>query len=276
MLSLADHYPVPRFIPQLTNEEFRRLQPSSTCPTCLGKKTFLWDYDDNGPVDIPVRWQCDCIGQIILRNHLMRCGLSPLLFWRSVEELPVFEHGRQEINEYSAHAQEYIQASLGLILVGDKRSGKSTWATFIMKMLIAKQWDVQCMSLDSLAEAYTATWARKGKTDQSHQSDMDWFTRRVMGVPVLLIDNIGRNDQRNDLNTVQQAFTRVTSERVDAGRVTLMTYAGDEHDLAHVRTDHLQPTTITVTVRGRDLSAVNRQRMMNDRLADIRRPLRLI
>jgi hypothetical protein len=275
MLSLADHYPVPHFIPTLTNDEFRRFTPTAVCPTCRGEGSFLWDYDENGPVAAPIRWQCDCLSQIILNNYLMRCGLNPHLYWRTAKDLLAFERGEAELGEYVSSPNEYAQAGIGLSLTGDPVNGKSTWATFLMKVFIAEQWDVQCMSLDTLADSYTATWARKGKTEQHQQTSTDWFTDRILKVPVLLIDNIGRNDKRNDFSTVQQAFLRITSERLETGRVTLMTFSG-KSETSPVPLDHLTATTLTVNLRGPDLSTASRQRVIADIQAGIHRPLRLI
>lgn len=276
MPSLQQYYPLPEHIPTLTNDELRRLAPKKGCPTCGNTGTFLWDHDEEGTVvDTPVMWECNCLDQIILGYYFLRCGLNPKLSWRGLEELPDFDGVTDDLVDYVSTPDAYARAGISLKMTGDPFNGKSTWANYLLKVFIMKGWDVQSMSLDTLADTYSSTWNSKNKDAQLQQNNVEYFTERVMNVPVLLIDNIGRNNKRNDLSAVQQAFIRVTSERSEAGRPTLLTFSEKEgEDL--VTTGHLDSTTMHLKLRGPNLSNANLARARADMHADIRRPLRLL
>ena len=277
MLSLQDHYPVPDFIPHLNNEEFRQLKPEKKCPTCEDKGTFLWDHDQDGLVDEPVEWQCACLEQVVLRNYLQRCGLSQQLFWRGMDELPIFDSGDMEqLLEYVDNVEDYLRAGLSLSLSGNSFNGKSTWATYLMKKFISIQKDVQSLNLDVLTDAYSATWGSKTKDSQQQQASMDYFSQRVINVPILMIDNIGRNKQRSDVSSVQQAFLRVTNDRAEAGRPTILTFCEElDPKKPYVTTSHLEGTMIPLVLGGRNLSQTNIKRKLSDVERNIKRPIRL-
>jgi hypothetical protein len=277
VLSLHDHYPIPPFIPRLTNEELRRLNPPKECPTCKDRGTFFWDHDENGLVKKPVEWECSCLDQKILSYYLQRCGLNRQLFWRGLDELPYFE-GRdaEQLVEYLSRPDEYARAGISLILSGNPFNGKSTWATALLKLLIDRRWDVQCMNLDALADTYVATWGSKTKDAKQQQAAQEYFTDRVINVPMLLIDNIGRNTQRADVSSVQQAFLRVTHDRAEAGNATIFTFCQNlKTDKPYVPTDHLEATTLSLIVDGPDLQSANKKRLFKDMNGNITRPVRL-
>lgn len=275
MPSLSAHYPIPPFVPQLTNDEFRQLKPDSVCPACRGQGSFLWDRDENGPAESPVEWRCACLDQLMLRNYMMRCGIGLHFQRRGVDELPVFQ-GMDLLVDYSAQCQEYGEVGMGLVIRGDSCVGKSTWAAVILKNFLRQGWDGQMVQFDVLVDKFVATWARKGG-EERRQSDVDWFTRRIVNVPVLLIDNLGRVAQRADVGAVEQALVRVIGERIAATRPTILTLSGAPKGVPGWDGVFagLHSTSIDCTVRGQSLAEANRARLLADVQAGIRRPVRL-
>lgn len=195
-------------VPVLKDEDSKRLMrempnlPKSPdqCITCKGKKTFKWymyaakeHYDedisienlDRGYMDI-VDFECPCENQWVLNRYLHHCGIGinyQRLMWIDLAVgLP------KAVREYKNNAESYLDNGLGITLVGTMGTGKSMIANLLLKDFIAIGYDGYFTTFAGLLEKF-----RSGFTSQEEKA---WFFRRIRNAKILIIDDIGKEQQQ--------------------------------------------------------------------------------
>jgi DNA replication protein DnaC len=209
--------PLPPGIRTLTDEEIERLRaehddlPRSPqqCITCKGKKEFL-GIDGH-------RYRCDCVSQFILHRYLLHCGIGLLyqrLSWMDLRR----DHPQIDtLMAYVDDAESNLNAGLGMMLYGDRGTGKTMFAVLCLKALLARGYDGYLTEfrrmLDSFKGGFRDTEARQ------------WFYRRVSNVGFLVIDEVTMEARDKDksydwpLDTLED----VIRHRVAHARPTILT-----------------------------------------------------
>lgn len=183
------------------------------CITCKGAGQFWW-YDPTGGDD-PVVWTCNCADQFVLHRYLLNAGINLAYQRMSWADASYIEEGAKEvIRDYNAHALNYVQAGIGLLLHGERGTGKTLIASLLAKWMISQGFDVYFTTFQELIDTYTGTWQNEDRKA--------WFNKRVRNAGVLVIDDIGR-EHKGRLEIVESMFDHIVRARVSSVRPTILT-----------------------------------------------------
>jgi DNA replication protein DnaC len=184
------------------------------CKTCHGTGRFLW-WDDQEAADRkPVEWECDCIEQFKLFKFLLNSGIDlhhQRLSWADAVAVP--EATRELVDEYRDHADNYLDAGMGLILYGPPGTGKTLVSTLLTKGLLALGHDAFFSTWDGIIDLFAAGW--------TSAEDKAWFERRIVNAGVLVMDDLGRHRAKAEM--AESLLDRVIRARVNGARPTLIT-----------------------------------------------------
>lgn len=175
----------------LTDREVSRLsslypdlsRSPDDCPTCGGRKSFLW-YDENRE---PIEWACDCIGQWRLNRFFLHAGIGNAyqrLAWDDIEPNEAMSEAVDFVLEYLESAEHMVRSGLGMVLSGPPGTGKSMLALLALKHLLVLGHDGYFTTFSNLLSTMMAGW--------SSDDERRWFLRRIKNAGILVIDDIGR------------------------------------------------------------------------------------
>jgi DNA replication protein DnaC len=116
--------------------------------------------------------------------------------------------------DYAENASAYVNSGLGLLLHGDKGTGKTLLISLLLKKLLAEGFDVQFVTFQELIDMYTQGWR--------DSREKAWFDKRVKNAGVLGIDDVGR-ENKGRLEIVEAMFDHIIRARVSSARPTLIT-----------------------------------------------------
>jgi DNA replication protein DnaC len=207
-----------RAIRTLSDEETDRLKKRysdlqmslNSCRTCRGSKKYR-AYDG----DTVAEFECDCVTQFKLHRLLLHSGIElnyQRLSWTDC--VGVNDDVLKEVLDYAQNANVYVNAGMGLLLHGDRGTGKTLLITLLLKMLLGNGFDVHFVTFQELIDMYTQTWRDPG--------EKAWFDRRLRNAGVLAIDDIGR-EYKGRLELVESMFDHIIRARVGSARPTLLT-----------------------------------------------------
>lgn len=212
---LPDH-----LIGGLSNEESARLvkihgavpEPfTKTCHTCRREGFFKTRLAD-GTV---VTCECRCRDQWLLGRHLLRAGIGDTYqrySWQHVRGVP--PEVAAQVADYVARFDDYYDNGVGLVLWSERTgTGKSLLTYLAIKEALAREYQVYFTSFTEMIDHHTASWS-----DKEHRA---WFARHIQNIPVLGIDDIGKENPGR-ANVVDELLDRVIRSRIAHGRVTFL------------------------------------------------------
>lgn len=225
--------PLPVGIRLLTDSESARLRelnpsvPSSprSCVTCHGTGTFVWWAGENG-VNKAAEYECPCEDQWILHRYLLHAGIGlayQRLGWADVEVEP---GAKEKVGSYLDSADAYVRAGCGLILYGEKGTGKTMLATLVLKHLLANGYEGYFTTFSEMVDTFMAGW--RDPEEKRH------FHRRIKNAGVLVIDDVGREFKQRrfvkgegmvefETASSEATFDEVLRHRVAASKPTIFT-----------------------------------------------------
>lgn len=213
----------PSGIRTLSTEESQRLDglypgipdPRTNCLTCRGAKQFRWwDYyaASNSPEPMlrnfdeqfatvsaatvahtVVDYACPCVDQWIGHRYFLHCGIGKhyqRLCWEDTDMVP--PGAKEQIQEYSRHAEWNLDMGVNLVLRGSIASGKTLLATLLLKELLGRGYTGFFTSFTSMIDMFTASWRQP--------DEKAWFERQIKNAKVLVIDDIGRENRHRELD----------------------------------------------------------------------------
>lgn len=209
--------PLPPGIRTLTDVEVERLRsehddlPKSPahCITCRGKKEFL-GRDGH-------RYHCNCIDQFILYRYLLWCGIGKHYQRLSWTDIPNDHPLADPIIEYADNAEAKLDSGRGLLLHGDRGTGKTMFAVLLLKLLLARGHDGYFTEFRRMLDAF-----KVGFRDAAAR---EWFYRRVSNVGFLVIDEVTMEarDAEKARDWPLDTLEDVIRHRVAHARPTILT-----------------------------------------------------
>lgn len=185
--------------------------PTQECVTCRSRGTFK--ARERGEI---VEYKCDCLQQWLLHRYLLNAGIGlryQRVSWIDLDQ-QVPQAVQQAIMEYAEEADHYVIAGLGMILWGDKGTGKTLLATLLLKTLLAAGHDGYFTQFNEMIDAYTDTWR--------NNDEKRWFTRRMRNATLLVVDDIGK-EHKGRVDMVESMFDQVIRARVANAKPTIIT-----------------------------------------------------
>lgn len=282
MLKLS---PNPRGIRLLLNpelEELRALHPDlpmpQNCITCGGAKTFRWRAPDD-----PNRiedYECDCMAQWALYVYLLHCGIEKAYQWLAWADVQGDPEAVATVRDYMDGADRFVKAGVGLILYGDRGTGKTLLTTLLLKHILALGIEGYFVPMQEMISAFMEGFRNQEKADR--------FRRRVRNAPVLVIDDVGKDYLKRTTDTgtevrdfatstVGRAFDSLLRHRMAAAKPTIFTtnyeleelkqaYGGDVFGLVEER-------AVTWRVKGDNFRPASMERMKFEVKNRLTRPI---
>jgi len=211
---LSDNPPSCRL---LTDPEMERLKKSGAtrwldpfrgCLTCGDNKTF------QGPDG--EEWQCDCLAQWTLYHWMLNAGINTEYQRLSWEDMTaVNADAKRAMFDYIANLDYNIRVGRGLILWSKTPgTGKTLLASLLVKQALAQGADCYLTQFNEMLDIFTSGWR--------DESERAWFIKRIRNVPILAVDDIGK-EAGGRSNVVDSMFDTVMRHRVASGLPTLIT-----------------------------------------------------
>ena len=267
---------LPASIRTLSTEETNRLKsrypnlPKTVqeCPTCQGKRVFLWR--DNPKVD-PIEYDCPCEDQWKLNRFLLNSGIDlhyQRLSW--TDAAAVEKAAVSVVMEYARHATNYVSNGIGLMLVGDRGTGKTLASTLLLKMLLAQGIGGYFTTFQNMIDVFTTTWR--------DNAEKEWFDRHMRHAPVLVVDDVGR-EHKGRLEVVESMFDHILRARVAASLPTLFTSNKNIPELVSLYRLNvfslINEVSITHEFKGADYRPQARELRIEEAKLGITRPITL-
>jgi DNA replication protein DnaC len=217
--------PLPLGIRTLTDVEIERLRaehddlPRSPqdCITCGGKGEFT-GIDGN-------RYRCCCVDQFILHRYFLHCGIG--LAYQRLSWTDVRQHHPMipPIMAYEANGEANLNAGLGMLMHGDRGTGKTLFAILLLKALLARGHDGYLTTFRRMLDSF-----REGFRDSEARA---WFHRRVSNVGFLVVDEVTmeQRDTKMAHDWPLDTLEDVIRHRVAHARPTILTTNYDPEEV---------------------------------------------
>jgi hypothetical protein len=215
--------PLPDAVRILKKEESDRLDslypglPTSLahCPTCAGAKTFRW-YDNYGAYDAEiVEFVCPCADQFVMFKYFLNAGIGKQGQRLALgDALGADPKALNMISEYLDNSGYFVNRGMGLLFHGTHGSGKTMLVTILIKQLLAEGVDGYFTTFTNLLDNFASGW----RDDNNRK----WFDKRVRNAPLLVIDDIGK-ENKNLNNMASNAVDGVLRSRVQNSLPTIIT-----------------------------------------------------
>jgi DNA replication protein DnaC len=211
--------PNPKACRLLTDPEMERLRrtgatqwldPSTGCITCGGARSFKGIDGE--------MYHCDCTQQWILYHWFLNSGLSQEFQRLAFDDMThVDADAKNAIFEYADNLEYNVRTNRGLILwAKNPGTGKTLLATWLVKYAMAAGYDCHFVQFNEMIDIFTAGWR--------DEEERAWFIRRVRNVPLLVVDDIGKElDSRGVSGMVTSMVDMVMRHRVASGLPTIIT-----------------------------------------------------
>lgn len=267
--------PVPKTIRHLTTEESRQINlmyPNSRgkCITCRGTKRFLWYPDGTRAMESVATYECPCNDQFLLHRRFLHSGIFEKyqrLGWDDFAYIP--EEALTLTDDYLEHADAYVTSGMGVILWGNRGSGKSMMMMLMAKALVSKGIDCYSNTFSGILELFTDGW--RGADERK------WFNRRIRNAKVLLIDDLGRERNRGTGSVGENTLEEVLRHRVARAMPTIITTNINPETVRSGYGDHtmslLSEQATFVHFPGLDRRAEMNERTVNEHRAGLTRPV---
>lgn len=203
--------------------------PESKCVTCGGHGEFRWYHPDTDNEGKIITYRCDCIGQWVLYAAFLHANLGlwyQRLRWRDargIMENRATKETAGVVAKYLEDAEDQIWAGRGFFLYGLPGTGKTYLATLMLKDLISKGFDCYQTTMEGMLDNYTSTFR--------DNVEGIWFARRIKNVRILLIDEIGKESDR-EAKITRPLLDDVIRHRVASGIPTIMVSNLDQDKIA--------------------------------------------
>lgn len=261
----------------LTDEEFNNLKrldpsiwrsPSKTCKTCSKK----------GPIKILDRStfqirevECNCKEQWKLHLWFLNAGIGTRyqrLAWDDADG--VSPSVKSSVLGWLNDSEHYLSLGRGLTLWSPNRgTGKTMLAALCGKYLMAEGHDVFMSIFSDLIDRAQDGWRDK--------EARNWFEARIKNAPVLIMDDIGRENQAR-AELVESMLDPIIRWRVANERPTIITTNFDQSKMqgrygANILS-LLNEANEKIEVSGTDYRSENvEERARNEAKLGIRRPI---
>jgi DNA replication protein DnaC len=267
--------PLPATVRTLTDEALGWLEVQhpdlrkgpADCVTCRGRRTFRWwDAERTSTVE----YDCPCNEQYILHLRLLYAGVGlayQRLDWADFLELP--KAAEDAAVEYVQNAETFAESGIGMLLWGDRGTGKTMLAELMLKDLVCRhRVDGLSITFAALLEAFSGGWRdAKLKT---------WFDGRLRNAGLLLVNDVGR-EHRGERTIADSTLEDVLRSRAEHGRPTIITSNLRPAEL----TTYYGPNTaslmtesmIEVEFRGSDRRMAVKARMLDEIKQGLTRPV---
>lgn len=266
--------PIPQSIRTLSNEESERLSgmfPSASsgpddCPTCRGNREFRWYTPDREEV---VTYECSCVDQWVLNRYLLWSGVGlnyQRLGWADIEQ----QAKVTKVQEWLEVAQHAVGQGMGLLLTGDKGTGKTLLSTLVFRYLLGIGNEGYWTTFNAMIDHHTDAWRDK--------EERRWYNRRIKNAPILVIDDLGKENRGAEF--IRTALDEVIRHRVAQGAATILTTNDDPDGVAaayggyvsSLLTEHVDP----MEINGEDFRPRARKRLHEEVKAGLTRPVVLM
>jgi DNA replication protein DnaC len=239
------------------------------CVTCAGKKTFKW-YDNYGSPDAQiVDYECPCSDQIILSNFLRNAGIGKQgqrISLGDCQEVPV--GALEAIANYIEQADYYVTRGMGLLFHGQHGTGKTLLVTILAKQLLAEGVDGYFTTFNGMLDNFASGW----RDDKNRQ----WFEKRIRNAPLLVVDDIGR-ENKNLNNMASNALDTVFRSRVQNSLPTIITTNLNPSDFEKSYSSGVMglvtETSLTYEFLGESFREKQRERSMEEARLFLSRPI---
>ncbi len=211
--------PNPKACRLLTDPEMERLRktgltqwhdPSTGCITCGGVGSFKGIDGE--------RYRCDCTQQWILYHWFLNSGLSQEFQRLSFDDMThVNVNAKNAVFQYADNLEYNVRTNRGLILwAKNPGTGKTLLATWLVKYAMGAGYDCYFVQFNEMIDIFTAGWR--------DEEERAWFIRRVRNVPLLVVDDIGKElESRGVSGMVTSMVDMVMRHRVASGLPTIIT-----------------------------------------------------
>lgn len=223
----------PRSVRTLSNEQRERADRITFCPTCGKAGSFEWYVyssvewqkahrqapPDKKPRPDQVRtYECPCDDQYALARWLGYWGIKKLYqtaSWRDIASPEVLSVYKTCIDNLSY----YVQTGSGLYIQGGHGLGKSLVCALIAKEAIKAGHLVRFSTFVDLLAQHESTY----KGNQTEEAKR-WFREEVQDVDLLVIDDLGRENQMNAPShvVVQRLVSELIRQRDQRGKSTFV------------------------------------------------------
>ena len=268
---------IPVTVRTLTNDEITRLRtrfpriPSSPeqCPTCRGKGSFRWWHYEGTEREV-AEYRCNCLDQWMLYLLFLNANIGDVyqrLSWQDVVSEPA---GVAKVKAYLANYEAYVQAGCGLILYGNKGTGKTLLSLMLLKQLLADGRDGYFTTFIEMIDSYTGGWY-----DEEQKA---WFHRRVKNTEVLVIDDLGKEYQgQSKTDLPRSSLDEVFRHRTAAASPTIITTNKGLTGVHDAYGEHimslLRERSTTYEFTGEDYRDISRNRMHDEIERGLTRPV---
>lgn len=238
----------------------------NVCVTCRGKKAFQWRSGDQ-----VVTFSCPCDKQLALHMWLLNSGLDIRHQRMSWDDATGVEQSViKTIMDYATHAWDYAASGVGLVLLGNRGTGKTLIGALLLKHLMGQGLNGYFSTFQGLLDLYTAGWGKH--TD----GEKLWYDRKVKNAGVLVVDDMGR-EHDGRLPVAEAAFDDVLRARVAGDRPTIITSNKSLKELGELYSLNalslLDECSIVVDFRGEDYRPTQKTLRLEEARLGLTRPL---
>lgn len=183
------------------------------CVVCGGKGSFKFYGVEGGERRIK-DYICPCLDQWKLFMVLTNAGLyasHAKFWWRDVEVEP---KDRALVDAYLSEADSYIDRGQGLVLLGERGTGKTLLSALSLKYLISKGYEVRLITATKMLDTYTEGWRDREVAQRFHSM--------VKSTHVVAFDDLGKEAETRS-NVFLPLIDEVLRHRVSASLPTFIT-----------------------------------------------------
>ena len=215
--------PLPSTIRLLRNDEMERLRkrhprlPASPkhCPTCGGSGTFRW-WVGSGPDREVAEYRCNCPEQWALHLYLLNANIGDVYQRLSWDDLAAEPGAVEKVTDYLKNARAFVRSGIGLMMHGEKGTGKTMLTTLTLKHLLGMGYDGYFTTFSEMIDTYTGGW--------NDAEEKAWFHKRIKNTQILAMDDVGREYQgRKQTGLPESTFEEVLRHRTSAASPTIIT-----------------------------------------------------
>jgi DNA replication protein DnaC len=189
--------------------------PSRGCPTCRGKKSFLWRGE---------KQECDCELQVVLHMLYLSAGIGPLYQRLDWDDYEGDTKARDFVFGYLRRHAAFFSAGFGLILHGPYGTGKTMLVNLAAKDLLRLGYGVYATTFPAMVDMFTKGWGDNAEKER--------FERKIIDSDFLVLDDIGK-EFRSKTNLAESTFDHILRQRAVNLRPTVLTTNMSEDELAY-------------------------------------------
>jgi DNA replication protein DnaC len=156
------------------------------------------------------------MSQWILHHWLLNAGVNTeyqRLSWSDMTD--VNEDAQLSVINYTENLDYNVRTGRGLILWSKAPgTGKTMLSSLLIKAAMREGYDCYFTQFNEMLDIFTSGWR--------DESERAWFIKRIRNVPILAVDDIGK-EAGGRSNVVDSMFDTVMRHRVASGKPTIIT-----------------------------------------------------